>query len=306
MTCAVDDQRESIDILETIRTRCSVLRDIFLPDDVWPKFKAWHQNRDVFAAHRSMLLLALERGHLARLTSSVHRYLINNGTVCREVRQQYVKDLAERWMYHPDVLVRHRRSRGFNGRIAELQCAEWLETRGWTVVGLEALRQGPDIEAKSDSGMMSALEIKFIGSQDYDFEVILCSMAGKPSVGVVSPYIAINYLLFRVYEASKQLAAFNGDRIAVLVIDDLTWSRFDMQLKHGWVDWTNPVFFENPEWEAFIKTQQSRYPNLCSELRSVVGQIHKAWVIRRKYEYEYRLAYELQTGANLSTPISHR
>src|SRR5437899_9324570 len=138
MTCAVDDQRESIDILETIRTRCSVLRDIFLPDDVWPKFKAWHQNRDVFAAHRSMLLLALERGHLARLTSSVHRYLINNGTVCREVRQQYVKDLAERWMYHPDVLVRHRRSRGFNGRIAELQCAEWLETRGWTVVGLEA------------------------------------------------------------------------------------------------------------------------------------------------------------------------
>jgi hypothetical protein len=98
-----------------------------------------------------------------------------------------VKDLTERWMYHLDALERHRRSRLFNGRIAELQCTEWLETRGWTVVSLEALRQGPDIEAKLDSAMTTAFEVKFIGSQDYDFEVILGSIAGKPSVGVVSP-----------------------------------------------------------------------------------------------------------------------
>jgi hypothetical protein len=32
-----------------------------------------------------------------------------------------VKDLTERWMYHLDALERHRRSRLFNGRIAELQ-----------------------------------------------------------------------------------------------------------------------------------------------------------------------------------------
>lgn len=122
-------------------------------------------------------------------------------------------------------------------------------------------------------------------------------MAGKPSVGVVSPYAAINYLLFRVYEASKQLVGFNGHRIAVLIIDDLTWSRFDIQLENGWIDWTNPVFFEkDSEWDSFIKTQRSRYPNLCSELPSVVGQIHKAWIIRREYGYQYKLAYELQTG----------
>lgn len=112
-----------------------------------------------------MLLLALERGHLARLTSSIHRYLIEGGTVHQEVRRQYVKDLAERWMYHLDALERHRRSKFFNGRIAELQCAEWLETRGWTVVGLEALRQGSDIEGNSDSGMMTAFEVKFIGTR---------------------------------------------------------------------------------------------------------------------------------------------
>src|SRR5215469_11510504 len=92
MTPWVDNERASIDILETIRAECPALRHIFLPDDVWLGFKAWHQNRDVVAAHRSMLLLALERGHLARLTSSIHRYLIEGGTVRQEVRRQYVKD----------------------------------------------------------------------------------------------------------------------------------------------------------------------------------------------------------------------
>jgi hypothetical protein len=297
MTTTIHGQGESIDTLETIRTACPALRSVFLPDDAWPEFKAWHQNRDDVAEHRSMLLLALKRGHLARLTSSIHRYLIKNGAVSPEVRQQYVKDLAERWMHHANALERHRRSRRFNGRIAELQCAEWLETRGWTIVGLEALRQGSDIEAKSDSGIVTAFEVKFIGSQDVDSDMILRSMADGPSAYAVSPYAAINYLLFRVYEASKQLAAFNGHRIAVAVIDDLTWPRFDMQLENGWIDWSNPVFFEkDPEWDAFMKTQQGRYPNLCSELQSVVGQIDKAWIIRRKYGYEYHPVYELKPG----------
>lgn len=61
-----------------------------------------------------MVLLALERGHLDRITSPVHRYL---------------------------------KSRIFRGRLTELQCAEWLEAQGWVIEGLEALRQGPDIEA---------------------------------------------------------------------------------------------------------------------------------------------------------------
>ena len=297
MTTTVDGHGKSIDTLETIRTVCPAIRSVFLPDDVWPEFKAWHQDRDVVAEHRSMLLLALERGHLARLTSSIHRYLLKDAAVRPAVCPQYVKDLVERWMYHPNALERHRRSRIFNGRIAELQCAEWLETCGWTLVGLEALRQGSDIEADSDSGMITAFEVKFIGSQDTDFDMILRSMAEGPSTYTVSPYAAINYLLFRVYEASKQLARYNGRKISVVIIDDLTWSRFEIQLEKRWINWNNPEFFEKDlEWRAFIKTQQSRYSNLCSELQTVVGQIHRAWVFRRKYGYEYNLAYELQTG----------
>ena len=296
MTASIPAPSESIEALESIRVGCSALRFVFLPDDIWSKFKAWHRNRDVVAAHRSMLLLALERGHLARLTSSVHRYLIKSGSMRSDVRRQYVKDLAEQWMHHPDALERHRRSRRFNGRIAELQCAEWLESRGWTIVGLEALRQGPDIEGNWHSGVVTAFEVKSIGSQDIDFDMVVRSMAEGPAAYTVSPYAAINYLLFRLYEASKQLARYNGRRVAVVVIEDLTWSRFQTQLENRWIDWNNPKFFEKDlEWEAFIKTQQSRYPNLYSELQSMVGQIHEASVIRRKYGYEYEMAYELQT-----------
>jgi hypothetical protein len=271
---------------------------VFLPDDTWRDFKAWHVERDAVAAHRSMLLLALERGHLWRLTSPIHRYLIENGRLRSDVRRQYVKDLRERWMLYPDPLERHHKSRMFTGRVAELQCAEWLETRGCRIAGLEALRPGSDIEAATASGAVTAFEVKSIGSEDSDFAMILRSIAQAPSAGSVSPYVAINYLLFRVYEAAKQLAQFDGQRIAVVVIDDLTWWRFEMQLQNHWIDWANATFLDHdPEWETFVKEQEDRYPQLRTELRSVVGGINGAWVIKRVYGYEYRLEQELSTGS---------
>jgi len=51
-------------------------------------------------------------------------------------------------MFYEDPLERHQKSRIFNGLVVELQFAEWLETLGWTIVGLEAFRDGPDIEAR--------------------------------------------------------------------------------------------------------------------------------------------------------------
>lgn len=292
-----DNGAVSIDILEAIRTSCPALNSVFLPDDTWPDFKVWHAEPDRVAAHRSMLLLALERGHLSRLTSPIHRYLIKNGGLRPGVRRQYVKDLRERWMHYPDPLERHHKSRMFTGRVAELQCAEWLETGGWMITGLEALRQGADIEAKTVSGGVTAFEVKAIGSKDADFETILRSMAQGPSGGAVSAYAGINYLLFRVYEAAKQLAQFHGHRIAMVVIDDLTWWRFEMQLRDHLIDWANPTFLgHDPAWESFIKEQEKRYPELRVELPSVVAGINGTWVIRRSYGYEYHLEHELSTG----------
>lgn len=142
--------------LAVIRPECPALLKVLLPDQVWPEFETWHRGLDTVGLHRSMVLLALERGHLNRITSPVHRYLIDGGSLHPDVRHQYLKDLQERWMHHTDPIERHRKSRIFRGRLTELQCAEWLEAQGWVIEGLEALRQGPDIEAITVDGRAAA------------------------------------------------------------------------------------------------------------------------------------------------------
>ena len=139
----------SLEIFAAVRSRCPALHRIFVPDEVWPSFQQWHRQPDLIARHRSILLLAMERDHLGRATSAGHRYLMTAGLPRSDVRQQYLRDLRERWMLYPDPIERHQKSRMFLGRLVELQCAEWLELQGWTVSGLEALREGPDIDAST-------------------------------------------------------------------------------------------------------------------------------------------------------------
>jgi hypothetical protein len=300
MTVGAIDNKLSVGILDEIRSVCPALQAVFLPDDLWPSFESWHRAPDTAAAHRSMLLLALERGHLHRLTTPIHRYLIEDGRLRPNVRAQYVNDLEERWMLDCNPLERHRESRLFAGRVAELQCAEWLETRDWTITGLEALDAGHDLEARTVSGGVTAFEVKSIGTQDDDFEMILRSMTEEPSGGAVSAYSGINYLLFRVYEAAKQLAGFQGSRIALAVVDDLTWWRFELPLRDGWIDWANPRFLnDDPTWSTFLQEKRLRYPKLEFELASVLGAIDAAWIVRRSHGYQYHLEYELRLRSAL-------
>src|SRR5215831_8515749 len=160
MTAPSDRGPIAIDNLESIQEDCPALHSLFLPDDTWPEFKAWHAQPDEVALHRSMLLLALERGHLAQLTSPIHRYLIENGALRSDVRRQYVMDMRERWMLNSDPHMRNRSSNTLNGRIVELQFSEWIETaRDWPIVGLEALREGADVEVQDESGIATAFEV---------------------------------------------------------------------------------------------------------------------------------------------------
>jgi hypothetical protein len=159
--------------------------------------------------------------------------------------------------------------------------------------GLEALRQGPDIEATTVDGVAATFEVKFIGSEDEDFGMILRSIAGAPAAGPVSAYSGINYLLFRLYEAAKQLAGINSRRIAIVIIEDLTWWRFELQLKNGWIDWSSPRFIgQDSDWEAFLKEQGGRYPDLMTEVPSVVRGLDVAWIVRQSDGYRLQLEHE--------------
>ena len=288
-------EKNSLTRLDIIRSACPALREILLPDRVWSAVQSWHGEPDVEAAHRSILLLAVERGYLSRLTIPIHRFLLDGDAVLKTVRRQYVRDLVEGWMHREDAVERHRKSRVFRGRLAELQFAFWLEQSGWSVTGLEALREGPDVEAMSESYGATAFEVKFLGVEDSEFESILCAIAGQDSGGAVSAYSGANYLLFRIYEAAKQLEKVQSRRrVAVVVVDDLTWWRVDVQLREKWIDFAAPRFlFPNVAWNEFLGKQRDRYPDLDTDLEPAIGRLDSAWIIRQTSQFECILEYDL-------------
>lgn len=304
--CQETDARVGAGGLEAfaaVRSGCPALRRILVPDAAWPDFQTWHLQVVDDTHHRSILLLAMERGHLGRVTSAVHRYLISADVPQPNLRRQYLKDLREDWMRYPNPLERHRKFRSFFGRLVELQCAEWLESQGWTISGLEALREGPDIEAHILGGQVTAFEVKFIGADDDDFELVLKSLSDQPAVASVSPYVAANYLLFRTYEAAKQLQQAACGRVAVVAVDDQTWYRFDRQLRDHWINWADPRFFNGDNaWERFLEQKRTQYPQLDTDLRSTLRSVNALWILRLLYGYEYSREFEINTsGAPDST-----
>lgn len=287
-----------LDTFAAVREHCPALKRILIPDEVWSAFQEWNREPLDDAHHRSILLLAMDRGSLYRITSVIHRYLIEAGAPRPNLRQQYLQDLQEHWMACKDPLERHRKARAFLGRLIELQCAGWLESRGWTIEGLEAFREGPDIEARIDSGVVTAFEVKFIGSEDEDFLLVLNSLRGRSAARSSSPYAAANYLLFRAYEAAKQLKRTALRRIAVLVVHEQTWYRFDLQLKQDWIDWCNPAFFQgDPQWEEFLKERRERYPQLEGEMRQALRDLDAIWILRLSDPWEYARVFEIDMRA---------
>ncbi len=229
-----------------LRDRCPALKKILLPDNIWQEFVRWHQHPDEVAGHASVVLVAFIRGYLHRITVPIHRYVMRGDDIAQNATRQYVTDLREKWMFHADPATRNRLCRTFRGRVIELQVAAWLEDHGHLIVGMEATRQGPDIETTA-SEVQTAFEVKSFGQADKDFLVLLHAMQNGPSGGAVSLPEPINYLLFRVYEAARQLRRATGQKTAIVVIEELAWyGRFDMQLEQDWINWANPRFLGQP------------------------------------------------------------
>jgi len=283
------DERIPLQEFAELREECLALRQILIPDEIWPQFREWHTLPDDVASHSSVVLLAFRRGYLPCITAPVHQHLMSSAGILPNVTKQYVKDLRERWMFDADPVKRNRLSRTFRGRLIELQFASWLEGQSHTIISLEATRKGPDIETLSDTGEANAFEVKFIGLGDGDFKVLLRSMGGHPAGGPVSLYQPINYLLFRVYEAARQLQSANGLKTVVIVIDELSLFRFDMQLRRNWIDWANPRFIApDNDWNQFLSLQK-RYPH---DLADTILGIDSIKIFRQNAAFEFWLEKE--------------
>lgn len=278
-----------------VRERCPAINQLLVPDEIWPKYRNWHLWSDGEAHHESTLFLALDRGYLSSITSPMHRFLLESGRINSRVTKQYINDLQEDWIDDSDSLKRHKRFRIFQGRVVELQCAEWLERHGWEISDLEAFgEESPDIEAKSANGDLTAFEVKFIGQDDDGFGTVLKGFSGENAYERRSPYCAANYLLYQVYQSAKQLqGAHATTRIALIVIDGPTWHTFKIQLKDGWIDWKNPTFIEG--YDPFIEAQDKTLTDeqkrtltkdqkrkiLNADLKSALESIADVWILER-------------------------
>jgi hypothetical protein len=181
------------------------------------------------------------------------------------------------------VMERHRRSKIFAGKLAELQCAEWLEiNQNWHITSLEALGGSTDIEGAPHSDTSNwVIEVKYIGTEDQDFVTLLEAIQGGHAVSSVSPYTACDFLLSRVYEAAVQMEDRSEPKLAILVVSSDTMARFDMQLTNNWINWNSPSFFNNLDFHEHFDRLKSRYPRIEQDLAEKVHSLDKVWILVR-------------------------
>ncbi len=283
-----------------LRELCSALKEVLVPEEFWLSFREEALKSTDGARHYFILLGAFKNRFLERITSPIHRYLLEQNRPKITLTKQYRKDLTESWMLKESPLERHRKARIFQGRLAELRCAAWLEERKWTITGLEALGGVFDIEATSPQGIEWAIEVKFIGQEDDKFEEIQESISSGDGVcgGFFNLYAGYNFLLFKVFEAANQLSASTKRRLALIVISNMTWSFLEMQIKDEWMRNRPLSFFDveaSPEWKRFLsrKKMERRFANIENELDSKVGSLHEVWFVNEGNLLEYSIETKL-------------
>lgn len=276
--------------LEMIREQCPVIKQLLIPAKNWEAFKTFEAGKRDEALHASKLVVALLNGDLGRITLPIHKFLFNQDGPKAELMNQYREDLQERWMFAHDEISRHQKGRIFDGRVVELQIAEWLEKRGWVITGLEALGCTTDIECVRPISHESSVEVKFIGQRDEEFQQVVNALAGRPAGGLGSGNVGCNYLLLRLYEAASQLRTVDRRRIAVVVIDQSAYTFLSIPLENNWINWAAPTFLEaGLDWTDFLTEQRNRYPTIESDLGQTIGSLHEFWIIIRVNGHQYYL-----------------
>jgi len=290
---------------EALRALCPALREVLVPEEFWLPFREKVLKPTRCARHQFILLGGFENRFLKRITSPIHWYLLERNKPKSTLTKQYQKDLIESWMLEETQIERHRKARIFQGRLAELRCAAWLEERKWAITGLEALGGKSDIEATSPKGIECAIEVKFIGQEDDKFEEIQESISSGDGVcgGFFNLYAGYNFLLFKVFEAANQLSAAAKRRLALIVISNMTWSFLEMQIKDAWMMNRPLRFFDveaSPEWKRFLsrKKMERRFANIENELDSKVGSLQEVWFVKEGNFLEYSLETKLEFNEN--------
>lgn len=274
---------------EYVRSNCPALKEILIPDNIWLDYKKAVFEKMDRALHLPFSFNAFKNSELKRITSPIHRYLIENG----KPKQQLQYNLKDHWMIkRKNEFERQEISKKYLGKLIELQCAEWIEEElGWKVSNLAALGGKSDIEAMSPENIAYVIEVKYRGIYDEMFESMLKSLSGEGGAFTLSPYTACDLILFAIYTAAKQLMklSLTTSSIVFIVIDGWAWEIIKIPLRKKWIDQNNPGFFKkNQEIEDYLNKQKEKYPNIENDLKATLGCINQIWIIRENF-YKYSL-----------------
>ena len=87
---------------------------------------------------------------------------------------------------------------------------------------------------------------------------------------------------------NKQLRKAIAPRIAVVIIEDLTWWRFEFSLENNYIDWKNPRYLHaDSVWDQFVEKQQPRYPDLQSDLEPTIRALDAVWIVRQAQGFQF-------------------
>jgi hypothetical protein len=101
--------------------------------------------------------------------------------------------------------------------------------------------------------------------------------------------------VFKAYEAARQLARgnHNDKKMAIVVVDGMSWPHVDFPLTNDWVDWRHPGFLgTDPAWSAFLDLQEKRYGSIRDNVQATICSLDRLWIVREEAGFEFTLVKE--------------
>ncbi len=262
-----------------VRENCMVLREILIPDEILPFYVQFCKDTPDEAYHRGISFLAYKSRSLIQLTLPIHDILSARIDLGRSITLSYRNNLAENWIKKLDYESRYRTCRIFQGRWAELSFAFWLKNAGWKIIDLEAYGGKFDVTALSPDGRRCSFEVKYLAPEEVLFKLGVKAMSDPMGYAMdcIPTYSPLDYLQYRIYEATLQLRQ-SGDRKIVVAILYNYKEFYEKPLTESWISWRKPLFFrKEEEIEKFLGPLLEGNPGLEEQMKQASQEINEIW-----------------------------
>jgi hypothetical protein len=297
MNTAFDEQKwlnEELEQFLIARDSNTVVKELFVPDSTLEDFRKFHLTWDDKAYHRAVSFIARKNGVLDDLCE---RIVFDQKGGPEKLTKQYRKDLIETWYNSDDFNRRQSRCNKFMGKVLEFHAAEFLQSfYGWRLVDMEAFASGtniPDVSLESSSNDQIAVSCKTLCQSPEVFDLnIQAGSNNGVSVGWLSIYSPVDYLLYRICEGIWSLERFNGNR-RVVVVPLLHEANFKLQLNDNWLDFSDPQFLNrDAQLDNFWATRQNERAKAQQTLDKIADHIDGIVICSIGNNYEFSVCKE--------------